>query len=333
MTDRISAIAIVCTVGEAIRDLTAASPLKGVPSGELYAHLQPLLNLEQYERVLSMLIQANLVERKNHLLSWIGPAALIPEAEVSKKNRSTSSKASSEASARPRATQKAKSGPTSTQPADAAPTSSVASATETAQAIRNYAEESASQTKRVNVSTGRPMTEGLDGDSTKQNILPVGQNNALPTVESGVSSIAAAGQAGNVTSVTRQQEKNPMATATLKFRKTDKSGSSSYSIEGVKSSVYFNKGMFAGEPPQTLSIDLPDGFTFTQPGDAKVAGVAALTPEQRKANAAALAAKRAAMTPAEKAAERLERARAALAAAEKAAQATTAPAATTEATA
>ena len=107
--------------------------------------------------------------------------------------------------------------------------------------------------------------------------------------------------------------------ATLTKRKTDKSGSTSFAVAGLKSSVYFNKGMFANDKiPDSVDITLPDGFSFSEPGSVKT-GIAKLTPEERKANAVALAAKRAAMSPAEKAAARLEAAKAALAAAEKAA--------------
>ena len=70
--------------------------------------------------------------------------------------------------------------------------------------------------------------------------------------------------------------------ATLKFRKTDKSGSSSYAIEGLKSSVYFNKGMFAADPPTTLEITLPEGFQFGEPGKSN-AGAVGMTKEQREA--------------------------------------------------
>ena len=107
--------------------------------------------------------------------------------------------------------------------------------------------------------------------------------------------------------------------ATLKYRKTDKSGSSSYSIEGLKSSVYFNKGMFAGEAPATLEISLPDGFTFSTPGAVKAAGVVAMTKEERATAAAARKAALAAQTPAERAAAKVETARLALKKAEAAA--------------
>lgn len=176
----------------------------------------------------------------------------------------------------------------------------------------NRSNEDRARAKGTAVS-GQSSTPKLDAAPTssvvsqgKGNILPVGQNIALPTAGSALSS-------SDVNSVSQGDRKM----ATLVYRKTDKSGSSSYSIVGLKSSVYFNKGMFPGEPPQT--IEVPD--IFTQPGskEAKV-GVAKLTPEERKANLEAARAKRAAMSPAERAQARVESARKALEAATKAAE-------------
>ena len=62
-------------IGETIRDLSAASPLGGVPSGELYAHLMPTLTIEQYTAVIGLLKGAQLVEERAHLLVWIGPTS------------------------------------------------------------------------------------------------------------------------------------------------------------------------------------------------------------------------------------------------------------------
>lgn len=141
-------------------------------------------------------------------------------------------------------------------------------------------------------------------------ILPVEQKKALPSGGSGLSSSASSSAS------TTKQEKRQMAT--LKFRKTDKSGSSSYAIEGLRSSVYFNKGMFAGEPPATLEVSLPDGYSFGEPGQNNT-GVIGMTKEQREAALAERKAKLAAMTPAERAALKIEAARKTLEAAEKAA--------------
>lgn len=65
---------VVTAMAEAIRDLTATSPLKGVPAGELYARVMPTgITHDAFERVISILVSAKLVTRKSHLLSWIGP--------------------------------------------------------------------------------------------------------------------------------------------------------------------------------------------------------------------------------------------------------------------
>ncbi|MFI5222645.1 MAG: hypothetical protein ACHQX3_00120 [Nitrospirales bacterium] len=145
-------------------------------------------------------------------------------------------------------------------------------------------------------------------DKGNGNTLSAGQNNALPTAGSGVSSSSSS-------STTTQENRME---ATLKFRKTDKSGSSSYAIEGLKSSVYFNKGMFAGEPPATLEVKLPEGFKFGEPGQS-TGGFVGMTKEQREAALAERKAKLAAMTPAERANLKIEAARKTLEAAEKAA--------------
>lgn len=78
--------------------------------------------------------------------------------------------------------------------------------------------------------------------------------------------------------------------ATLKMRKMDKSGATSYAIEGLKRSVYFNQGMFHdGKIPPTVEIALPAGFAFSSPEAPKTK--VPLTPAERVAAAkAALAA-------------------------------------------
>jgi hypothetical protein len=84
-----------------------------------------------------------------------------------------------------------------------------------------------------------------------------------------------------------------MAMATLKMRKTDKSGATSYFIPGVHRSVYFNAGMFQdGKIPPSVEIALPSGFAFSSPETAKPkAPRVPLTPAQKvEAAKAALAA-------------------------------------------
>lgn len=67
-----AALQVATVLGEAIRDLTAASPLGGVPSGELYARVMSYLTLEQYQAAIDVLKRAGLVAERNHLLAWIG---------------------------------------------------------------------------------------------------------------------------------------------------------------------------------------------------------------------------------------------------------------------
>lgn len=86
-----------------------------------------------------------------------------------------------------------------------------------------------------------------------------------------------------------------MAQATLTKRGTDKSGNTSYSREGVRASVYFNKNMFSGDAPSTIVIDAEN---LAEPG--------AVKPSANSAEKAAKAQERAA-----KAQARAEKAKAA----------------------
>ena len=178
-------------------------------------------------------------------------------------------------------------------------------------AEKGRSDQSEARPKANGAATGVGPAEKENASPTSEQAAPAGQNIALKSGGSGVSSLSSS------SSTTGKQEKNRM-NATLKFRKTDKSGSSSYAIEGLKSSVYFNKGMFSGEPPATLEVTLPEGAKFGEPGQAK-SGIAAMTKEQREAALADRKAKLAAMSPAERAALKIEQARKTLEAAEKAA--------------
>lgn len=142
-------------------------------------------------------------------------------------------------------------------------------------------------------------------------ILPEVKNTASVPQENAVSSVKSTDPSGSST--------RGRYMATFTQRKTDKSGSTSYAMPGVRSSVYFNKGIFAGAPPATIEIvsDVP----FAEPGAVKVATPKAPkeTPEQKTERLAAAKAARAAMTPKQKADARIATAKAALEAAEKAA--------------
>lgn len=57
---------VVEAITEAIR--TAGE----IPSGHLYSVACGLIRLETYQRIIDLLVSAELVERRGHLLKWIG---------------------------------------------------------------------------------------------------------------------------------------------------------------------------------------------------------------------------------------------------------------------
>jgi hypothetical protein len=65
----------------------------------------------------------------------------------------------------------------------------------------------------------------------------------------------------SATAQTTQEKNSTMLTLTLKS--IQKNGIATYTAEGLNASVYFNKTMFQGEPPQTVSVDASN---LTQPG-------------------------------------------------------------------
>lgn len=65
---------LALALGDTIRELSAVSPLKGVPSGELYAHVSNYIDIHQYTAAINTLVICKLVEDKNHFLRWIGPS-------------------------------------------------------------------------------------------------------------------------------------------------------------------------------------------------------------------------------------------------------------------
>ena len=56
-------------VAEAIRELGE------VPEGQLYAGLSGHLELSVFEKIVGILVSADLVSRTHHRLRWIGPEA------------------------------------------------------------------------------------------------------------------------------------------------------------------------------------------------------------------------------------------------------------------
>jgi hypothetical protein len=66
------------------------------------------------------------------------------------------------------------------------------------------------------------------------------------------------------------EEKKAVATITVKFKGTQKNGIHTYSDESRGASVYFNKSLFAGQPPAELTFEAPDGV-FAEPGSSRAA--------------------------------------------------------------
>lgn len=62
-----ASIRVVQAIADAIRDL------KQIPSGHLYGRLMGHLSLQDYERIIDVLVNAGVVrEDPSHLLVWIG---------------------------------------------------------------------------------------------------------------------------------------------------------------------------------------------------------------------------------------------------------------------
>jgi hypothetical protein len=59
-------LSIILMIADAIEELGS------VPSGHLYAQICMHLNLDDYNDVISVLVNAGLVKEENHLLTWIG---------------------------------------------------------------------------------------------------------------------------------------------------------------------------------------------------------------------------------------------------------------------
>jgi hypothetical protein len=66
----VSGIQAIGSIGSAIQELGQ------VPAGVMYAQLMGKVSLEQFERMIGILVSANLVTRDtSHMLHWIGPKA------------------------------------------------------------------------------------------------------------------------------------------------------------------------------------------------------------------------------------------------------------------
>jgi hypothetical protein len=65
--DVLSAIELVRAIADAIRELGE------VPSGQLYARVMGVMDIRCFERVVTLLVDARLVERlPNNILRWVG---------------------------------------------------------------------------------------------------------------------------------------------------------------------------------------------------------------------------------------------------------------------
>ena len=77
MTKQQAALEIYKAVAETIRDLSAVSPLGGVPLGELWVRVDGMLGgkmpIASWEALVDSLIGAKLIENRGHLLVWVGP--------------------------------------------------------------------------------------------------------------------------------------------------------------------------------------------------------------------------------------------------------------------
>lgn len=63
-----AAVKQLAALAEAIREVGE------IPSGHLYAQVMGVMSLEAYASAIRALKNAKLVEEKNHLLRWVGPA-------------------------------------------------------------------------------------------------------------------------------------------------------------------------------------------------------------------------------------------------------------------
>lgn len=64
-------VIVLLALDEAIKDLCGASPLKGVPSGELYAHMSGFVTLGTYQGLINELEETGRITSKNHLISHV----------------------------------------------------------------------------------------------------------------------------------------------------------------------------------------------------------------------------------------------------------------------
>lgn len=64
------AVQVIAAIANTIRSLGK------IPSGKLYARIMDRVTIEQYDRILDILKNAELIEVKHHEIAWIGGGAL-----------------------------------------------------------------------------------------------------------------------------------------------------------------------------------------------------------------------------------------------------------------
>lgn len=146
------------------------------------------------------------------------------------------------------------------------------------------------------------------GNKGKQNVpfneQPMTVKGSAPNAAENTSAVFTAADESTAQESDMSESSNGSGAITLTLKRIQKNGIATYNQEGVNASVYFNKTMFVGDPPQNVQI-IAAGLT--KPGESPVAGRAV---DQTKLTERATKAQ-------ERAAKALERANKAKANAEK----------------
>lgn len=103
----------------------------------------------------------------------------------------------------------------------------------------------------------KSVVENISGSTTETALLSAEDEGQL-----------AAGAAG---ADQTQQRKEGTMDITLQYKSTQKNGVSTYSSKELGGSVYFNKSLFAGQPPAEVTISAPEG-AFAPPGTGRSNG-------------------------------------------------------------
>jgi len=101
-----------------------------------------------------------------------------------------------------------------------------------------------------------------------------------PQTETTTQPQTAAETASHTEDTNMAEEQNEQAIdgmVTLTKRNVQKNGIVTYARDGVNASVYFNKSMFNGEPPDSVSIG---AVNLRQPGEGGIGGGRTVSPEK-----------------------------------------------------